>query len=73
MPAKDPRTRHLVARRAALQRHHGPESPATLDARRDLIAATLEERIAEAVAAAPPLSSQQKARLSVLLRGGDAA
>jgi hypothetical protein len=45
-------------------------NPAKLtEARRDLAAAKLERHIREAVAAAPPLSDDQKHRLAALLVG----
>ena len=53
-------------------RHHGPDAPVTKDAARDLRAAKLERAIREAVEAAPPLSDEQRSRLSAILRGSGA-
>ena len=65
------------ARVAVNSRHHGPTSPETLDARRDLESARAEDRVARAVLEiveqAPLLSALQRDKLAVLLRGGDAA
>lgn len=43
------------------------------NARRDFAAAKLEDYIARTVDEAPPLTVEQRARLALLLRGGDAA
>lgn len=58
------------SRLGALERHRGPNDPATLDARRDLRAAVLEERARAAVAEFPPLTDEQVGRIVSLLRGG---
>jgi hypothetical protein len=51
-----------------------PNDPELIEARRNLAAVNLEERIARAIAAAPPLTDDQRNRISALLRtGGDAA
>jgi len=55
------------ARLNALQRHRGPDDPATTAARLDLREAKLAEHIQNIVDQAPPLSSEQRARLAVLL------
>lgn len=60
------------ARANALLRHRGPNDPDYLTARRDLAAATLAARIRAIVDAAPPLSPEQRDKLSALLRGGAA-
>lgn len=58
----------------ALQRYRPVDDPVVDDARRDLRAARLEDYIARTVAAAPPLTTEQRDRLAALLRpGGDAA
>jgi hypothetical protein len=57
-------------RKAALTKHHGPDHPATLEASRDLRAAHLEEHIKRLVDDAPPLTSDQLARLAGLLFSG---
>ncbi|MFC4693509.1 hypothetical protein [Geodermatophilus arenarius] len=58
---------HERARVAHATRFHGPDAPQTALARRDLRAANLEAAIRRAVAEAPPLTGQQKARLRALL------
>jgi hypothetical protein len=56
------------ARVSALKRHH-PEGGAVVEAAvRDLRATTLEEHIKKVVDSAPPLTDDQRARLSALLR-----
>ena len=45
------------------------DAAAELEARRNLAAGRLEEKITEILGAAPPLSSEQCDRLSALLRG----
>lgn len=59
--------RAAAGRAAATERWSGPEAPATLDARRDLRAAQLEQHIARVVAEAPPLTEHQRDRLATLL------
>lgn len=56
------------ARLAANVRHH-PEADHT-ELRRELKTVTLAEHIKRVVDAAPPLTSEQRDRLAVLLRGG---
>ena len=63
-----PQWTHHRARVAALSRDRATNDPALLDARRDLRAARLEEYIARTVAAAPPLTDEQRSRLALLLR-----
>jgi hypothetical protein len=55
------------ARVAALSRSRTADDPDLLDARRDLRAARAEDYIRALVDAAPPLTDEQKRRLSVLL------
>jgi hypothetical protein len=57
------RQRHNV-----LVRHRGADDPATVDAKRDLRAAHLEEHVREAVAGWPPLSDEQRSEIAALLR-----
>jgi hypothetical protein len=70
---------HYRGRVAALERcvktgERPPNDPELIEARRNLAAVNLEERIARAIAAAPPLTDDQRNRISALLRtGGDAA
>ena len=62
------------ARVASLSRSRTADDPALLDARRDLRAARAEEYVRQLVESAPPLTSEQRDRLAVLLRpGGEAA
>ncbi len=56
------------ARVASLTRSRSADDPALLAARRDLRAARAEEYIRELVAAAPPLTLEQRDRLALLLR-----
>lgn len=68
---------HNRAKAAALTRSRDPNDPEFLDARRQLAAAVLERHVAKVVALAPPLTEEQKSRISTLLwgvgDGGDAA
>ena len=50
-----------------------PDDPELEQARRDLKALGLQEYIEKVVAEAPPLSSEQRERISALLRTGGAA
>jgi hypothetical protein len=61
------------ARVASLSRSRTPTDPDLIAAKRDLRAERLADHIARVVAAAPPLTNEQRDRLSLLLRGGDAA
>jgi hypothetical protein len=58
------------ARVAALTRSRTSDDPDLLAARRDLKAQRLEDHIREVVESAPPLSAEQRCRLSLILRGG---
>lgn len=58
------------ARVASLSKSRKPDDPQLVDARRDLRAARLEAYVAEVVAAAPPLTADQRDRIAALLRGG---
>ena len=62
-----PQWTHHRARVAALSRDRAPDDPELVDARRSLAAARLEEYIERTVAAAPPLTAAQRARLRGLL------
>lgn len=53
---------------AILTRHH-PDSPELIDARRELAATKLAAYIQRTIDAAPPLTAEQRARLSGLLAG----
>lgn len=59
------------ARLAALARHRNPDDPELIDARRQLRAASLADRIREDVAKWPPLTDEQRDRLAALLRPAD--
>ncbi len=63
-----PQWTHHRARVAALSRDRAVNDPDLLEARRDLRAARLEEYIARTVAAAPPLTDEQRSRLALFLR-----
>ena len=55
---------------AALGRHH-PDSEETVERRRAFKARRLEEYIQRVVTEAPPLTTEQRDRLAVLLQSGD--
>lgn len=61
------------ARVASLTRSRTPDDPDLVNARRNLKAERLALYIKRVVDAAPPLSSAQRDRLALLLRGGDAS
>jgi hypothetical protein len=46
------------------------DDPELLEARRNLKAVGLEEHVAKVVAEAPPLTDEQRTRISALLRAG---
>jgi hypothetical protein len=56
------------ARLAALTRHRPADDPDVVQASRDLKVAGAERYIADLVAAAPPLTGDQLARLAAILR-----
>ena len=60
------------AKLAAISRHHSGDTEAIDAARRDLRAARLEDHVRAAVDAAPPLTAEQRNRLSAILRGSGA-
>lgn len=59
--------------RVALAVRNGLPPEQVEDLRRDLRAERLAEHIRKTVEAAPPLTPEQRDRLALLLRGGDAA
>lgn len=61
------------ARVASLSRSRPPDDPDLVNARRNLKAERLADYIERVVDAAPPLSSAQRDRLALLLRGGQVA
>lgn len=60
------------ARVASLTRSRTPDDPDLVGARRNLAAARLELYIKRTVDAAPPLTTEQRDRLALLLRGSAA-
>jgi hypothetical protein len=56
------------ARVASLTRSRPPNHPDLIEARRDLKAARLADYIERTLAKAPPLTSEQRAKLAELLR-----
>lgn len=63
---------HERAKVAALTRSRTPDDPELLDARRNLRAERLAEHVAKVVAEAPPLTPEQRHRITAILRGGGA-
>ncbi len=61
---------HHRGRVAALTRSRSSDDPDLVSARSDLKAAQLADHIHRAVSTAPPLTPEQRDRLSALLRGG---
>lgn len=59
------------ARIAALSRSREADDPELLDARRDLRTAQLEAHIRKVVDGAPPLTTEQRQRLALILAGTD--
>lgn len=57
------------ARVASLSRSRTPDDPDLIDARRNLRTERLAEHIARVVDEAPPLTTEQRDRLALLLRG----
>lgn len=67
MPTVDP----VIAARSALGNATIAGDPERIAAaRRDLTAAKVERAVREAVAAAPPLTEEQKAKIAALLTSG---
>lgn len=58
------------ARVAALTRSRAADDPELVDARRNLAAAKLEDYIRRVVDEAPPLTGEQRDRLTAALRSG---
>lgn len=61
------------ARVASLSRSRTPDDPDLIAARNRLKAERLELYIEKIVSEAPPLSNEQRDRLALLLRGGEAS
>ncbi len=70
MPARTYELRQSAACAGAAARWRKPNADAL---RRDLAAVRLEDYIKRVVDSAPPLSSEQRDRLALLLRSGSAA
>lgn len=64
---------HHRARIAALSRSRASDDPELLEARRDLRAERLAAYITRTVDEAPPLTAEQRARLTALLGGASSA
>jgi hypothetical protein len=64
VPASDPDVRRAIARKAALSRWGGDTGEADRDLATDLIASYIEKVVSQA----PPLSQEQVARLTQLIR-----
>lgn len=73
MPAPSPSVAAARARANALKRYRPVDDPVVKAAERDLRVERLAEYIERVVDAAPPLTPEQRDRLALLLRGGDAA
>jgi hypothetical protein len=70
----DERTwQHYRAKVSGLSRDRAPDDPELVEARRSLRAVRLRDHVAKALAAAPPLSEQQRTSIARLLTGGDAS
>ena len=66
MPASSPTLRHSTARAGAAVRWGKADAE---DARRDLAAERITEYVQRVLAAAPPLTNEQRERLALLLHG----
>ena len=64
-------SRQHRARIAALTRSRPADDPELIAARRDHAASRLEDHILHTLAAAPPLTPEQRDRLAYLIRGGE--
>ncbi len=64
---------HERARVASLSRSRTPDDPELIDARQKLRVERAADYIRKTVDAAPPLTPEQRTRLALLLKGGDAA
>jgi hypothetical protein len=70
LAAKSPPRRRLSAAIAAIERHNGPDDPRITGLRAELVIEGLAEHIRSVVDDAPPLTAQQRERLSLLLNPG---
>jgi hypothetical protein len=64
---------HERARVASLTRSRAADDPELVAARQNLRTERAADYIRETVDAAPPLTTEQRDRLALLLRGGDTA
>lgn len=68
--ATEPTFKTLRGRFSNMVRHHGPESPETITAKRDMKAARIAEWVARELEDAPPLTNAQLGRISSILYSG---
>ena len=61
-------TKQAAIHVARATRKHGAESVEVIDARRELATAKIAEYVQKIVAAAPPLTDEQRDRLATLMR-----
>jgi hypothetical protein len=61
---------HYRAKIASLTRSRQPDDPDLVAARQNLKALRLEEHVRKVVAEAPPLTDEQRERITALLRAG---
>lgn len=73
MPTTPPEILSVRARIASLTRSRQVDDPDLVAARRELAELRIARFIRETVAAAPPLTDEQRTRLADLLRPGSAA
>lgn len=73
MVSISPSVAHERARVASLSRDRKPDDPELIQARQNLAALTLAQHVERVLAAAPPLTDEQRTRISALLRTGGAA
>lgn len=64
---------HYRAKVASLSRDRRPDDPVFIEAKRNLRAEILAERVGKALAEAPPLTDEQRRRIANLLIPGGAA
>ena len=69
--ALSPEGRRRRARAAALRRHHPDDPEAGADDRRTLKADAAERYVRQLVDSFPPLSAEQKSRLTLILHGAE--
>ena len=62
---------HYRARVGALSRDRLPDDPEFVEARRNLAAANLEATVLKVITSAPPLTTEQRERITELLKGAN--